>query len=206
MATVREVIMQVGTVLSASSVPGDGNQHAALHLPGNSQDKAADNNGTGGVKAPLLKAIEETLSQLGLTSSHGLNSAGASAIASAGNRASTTTDALHAFAHALFQALHGTEAHEHPASIHPAYGAPYSTTLSNRLENLVQTLQASGGAATSPLSAAYQNLLKVLDNGVGSIGSAPPTLQTFIQDLLLNVQNGTATSVFSGASMISTTV
>lgn len=204
--------MQVGAALTPLTIPGgNGHQPPAPHLAGSSdgQGQPLRGAGTGGTRAPLLKAIEETLNQLGLKSAQSAGGAGASTIASAGNKASTTSDALHAFVHVLYQSLHSggaTQApHAHQASAHAAYGAAYSSTLSSHLENLVQSLQNSGGAATSPLNAAYQNLLNVLNNG-GGAGPAPATLETFVQDLLQNVQNGTATSVFNGASMISTTV
>lgn len=171
----------------------------------------------GGARA-FMQSVFQALSQLGLITPNQGTGSGASATqastdTSAASAASTNSPpggqqdvrhALHAFMHSLFHALRGIESAQGSASSGSAQSDVAATgsqpkygTFTSALQTLLQGLGASGTASAtngneSDLQAAFQNLVQALGATGSSGSSTSPTLQSFLQALLqdLNSKSG----------------
>ena len=184
-------------------VPSGNPQVAAI---GRGADRDGDNDVTGSMGpararqdggGQLLNAVAQTLSQLGLGQPGQIavtapaatpNASGNNTTDSApSNNGQNVDQPLQSFMHSLFQALN------------PG-GAPGYTNLTSQLQGFVQNLgskSSSAVSATSDLNAAFQNLTQALGANVDTAasGSSQASLQSFMQDLLQNLQNAGSPSL-----------
>lgn len=166
----------------------------------------------------LLNAVAQTLSQLGLGQPGQIAVTAPAAIPKASGNNTTDSapssngqnvdQTLQTFMHTLFQALNpggvpGLNGSPRPASLvdnndSPARaqgsgGAPGYTNLVTQMQSFVQNLgskSSSAVSAPSDLNAAFQNLTQALGaNADQAAGSSQASLQSFMQDLLQNLQN-----------------
>jgi hypothetical protein len=188
--------------------------------------------GGGGAKA-LFDALEQTLTQLGLSSQTGTtaappSAATASSTAAAGSVTSATAGngqdvgtAVRAFMHALFQAAQadgGSNAVSQTTATTATGGQAYGD-MSSKLQDVLQNLasggtvaasaSSTGSSADASLDTAFQNLLQTLGSSTATnsdSSTVPVSLQSFAQDLLQNLQTGGANPFENAGSLTSTTV
>jgi hypothetical protein len=103
--------------------------------------------------------------------------------------------------HSLFHALRGIESAQNAAGGGSAQSdgtAPASqpnyADLSSALQTLLQNFGSSSGAPATNgngngLQAAFQNLVQALDASGSAASNTPPTLQSFLQALLQDLNN-----------------
>jgi hypothetical protein len=163
-----------------------------------------------GAAAPLfgqvLRSLQQTVAAQAVTAPSGGTTAATAAAGAAGttsiSAANGSAASVQAFMHSLFQALKqdglGTTGSG-------AATTPSSSHLLSSLQTLIQQVSAgaAGNAATANLSTAYQNLVNGTVTGTGAASTASTSasstagLQTFLGNLLVNIQSGGA-HVLSG--------
>jgi hypothetical protein len=174
----------------------------------------------GGDGRAFMHSVFQTLSQLGLiTPNQGSGSgtpaaqasadtggAGANSSSLPSGDQSNVRHALHAFMHSLFHALRGTESAQATAGDSSAQGdgsasasPPDYTDVTSALQTLLQNVgsDSSGSSTqgnTGDLQTAFQNLVQALDAGGSTSSSAQPTLQSFLQALLQNLNGQSGSS------------
>jgi hypothetical protein len=181
---------------------------------------------TTGLFSNLLQSLEQVVgaqSSTSVSAAAGVpaaasGAAAATAVSGASPAAATAplSQNLQAFMHSLFQALQqdglGSGAGASAAAGVPAAasGAPVAAAASGQyqqgfissLQTLIQQLGANGptNAATSSLSAAFNQLVNGVNGAAASSSSQPPnsTLQNFLNTLLQNLQ---ASGVQSASSL-----
>lgn len=127
------------------------------------------------------------------------------------NNGQNVDQTLQTFMHTLFQSLNPggapgpngstrpaslTDNNDSPAKVQGPGGAPGYTNLVTQLQSFVQNLgsksnsAASAASATSDLNAAFRTLTQALGANADTVASSSqPSLQSFLQDLLQNLQN-----------------
>lgn len=222
--------MSIGDVNGLINIRVSGNfQTTAV---GRRADKDGDNDANaspGSVRGrqgggQLLSAVAQTLSQLGLGQAGQIAVTAPSATQNTSGNNNTDSapsnrnidPALHTFMHSLFQAMNqgsaqaanapaATDSDEDGSRVKASSspGTSSYTDLVSKLQSFVQNL-GSSSSATSDLNTAFRNLQQAAGANGASGGNSPVSLQSFLQDLLKNLQSAGNPSLSVLANVVST--
>ena len=182
-----------------------GENNSASQVSGNHHHSGGSN---------VMNAIEQTLSQMGATStpSQTTNTTGTTAASTTNGSSTDQRQALHAFMHDLFGALKaqyqtsgtGASGGANASSQVQPVQSGYSD-LSAKLQSLASSLGTSPQSGTSSnLQTDFNNLVSSL-GGASSSGDQSANLQTFLQNLAQNLSGQQSASSTVGA-VVSTAV